>query len=115
METSAIKEAVEMRRAHLNLIKYALNKGCSITVDYGAYDDEDACTKSKDYKEIKEHAEACDESYLHIYDAEGKKKGWAWVIFGNEDNELVSDYSYNPFMEDWWQQFDKMYEETGAW
>ena len=112
METSAIKEAVEMRRAHLNLIKYALNKDCSITVNYGAYDDEDACTKSKDYKEIKEHAEACDESYLHIYDAEGKRKGWAWVIFGNDDNELISDYSATKFMDTWSDQFQQMYEAT---
>lgn len=112
METAVIKQAVEMRKAHLNLIKYALDKGCSITVDYGAYGDEDACTKSTDYKEIKEHAEACDESYLHIYDAEGNKKGWAWVIFGNEDDELVSDYSVTNFMETWWSNFHKMYEET---
>lgn len=112
METAVIKQAVEMRKAHLNLIKYALDKGCSITVDYGAYGDEDACTKSTDYKEIKDHAEACDESYLHIYDADGNRKGWAWVIFGNEDDELVSDYSVTNFMETWWNNFQKMYEET---
>ena len=112
METALIKQAVEMRKAHLNLIKYALDKGCSITVDYGSYGDGDACTKSTDYKEIKDHAEACDESYLHIYDADGNKKGWAWVIFGNEDDELVSDYSVTKFMDTWWNSFQKMYEET---
>ena len=110
MDIATIKQAVEMRKAHLNLIKYALDKGHSITVEYGDGDDE--VTKSTDYKEIKEASEACDESYIHIYDADGNRKGWAWVIFGNEDNELVSDYSVTKFMDTWWNQFQEMYEAT---
>lgn len=111
IDTATIKQATEMRKAHLNLARYCLDKGYSITVDYGD-GEEDACTKSKDYAEIKEHVEACDEAYMHIYNTENRRVGWAWVIFGNDDNELVSDYSATKFMDTWSDEFQKMYEET---
>jgi len=110
IDNETIKQATEMRKAHLNLAKYCLDKGYSITVDYGT--DEDACTKSTNYAEIKEHVEACDEAYMHIYNQEGRRIGWAWVIFGNDDNELISDYSATKFMDTWSDQFQQMYEST---
>lgn len=111
MDSDTIKRATQLRKAHLNLAQYALEKGYSITVHYGDYED-DELVKSTDFNEIKEASEACDESYMVIHNREGKKLGWAWVIFGNEDDELISDYSVTPFMEDWNEQFVKMYEET---
>lgn len=111
MDSDTIKRATQLRKAHLNLAQYALEKGYSITVHYGDYED-DELVKSTDFNEIKEASEACDESYMVIHNREGKKLGWSWVIFGNEDDELISDYSVTPFMEDWNEQFVKMYEET---
>jgi len=110
MDTSTIKQAVELRKAHLNLIRYSLEKGHSITVHYGDGDEE--VTKSKDFALIKDAAEACDESYIQVYDNNEKMLGWAWDIFGNEDNELVSDYSVSDYMDKWWDQFQEMYEDT---
>ena len=110
MDTATIKQAVELRKAHLNLIRYSLDKGHSITVHYGDGDDE--LTMSRDFALIKDAAEACDESYILIYDHNKKRIGWAWVIFGNEDNELVSDYSATDYMDKWWDQFEEMYEAT---
>lgn len=110
IDLNTIKQAVELRKAHLNLIKYSLEKGHSITVHYG--DGDDGVTKSTDYEKIKEASEACDESYILIYDHNRKRIGWAWVIFGNEDNELVSDYGVTDYMDKWWDQFQEMYEAT---
>lgn len=110
MKIETIKEAVQLRKAHLNLAKHALNKNCSVTVHYG--DGEDELTKSKDFAAIKDAVEACDESYMIIHNHEDKKIGWAWIVFGNDDDELVSDYSVSDFMENWWNQFQEMYEAT---
>ena len=110
MKTETIKKVLELKRADFNLAQYALNKGYSITVDYGM--DEDGCTKSKDFNEIKEAADAiCDEYHMHIYDSEDKKRGWAWVVYGNEDYELVADYSANQFMDKWWASYEEAYGE----
>jgi len=111
MDSDTIKKATQLRKAHLNLAQYALERGCSITVHYGDIEDGELA-KSTDFNEIKEASEACDESYMLIYNREGKKLGWAWVVFGNEDDELVADYSVSPFMDEWWDTFHKMYEET---
>ena len=51
MDTATIKQAVELRKAHLNLIRYSLDKGHSITVHYGDGDDE--VTMSRDFALIK--------------------------------------------------------------
>ena len=56
MDTATIKQAVELRKAHLNLIRYSLDKGHSITVHYGEGDDE--VTMSRDFALIKDAAEA---------------------------------------------------------
>ena len=111
MDNETIKKAIEYRKAHLNLISYSLSKGYSITVHYGD-PSEPECLKSKDYNEIKEASEACDEAYIVIYDNVRATVGWAYVVFGNDDNELVSDYGVNDFMETWWNNYQNMYEAT---
>jgi len=111
MDNATIKQATEMRKAHLNLAKYVLDKGYSVSVDYGE-GNEDECNFSTDYNQIKENVEACDEAYMRIYNKDKKYCGSAWVIFGNEDNELVADYTVCPLLDDWSAQFETMYEET---
>ena len=107
MRTETIKRVLELKRADFNLAQYALDKGHSITVDYG---DEDGCTKSKDFNQIKEAADAiCDEYHMHIYDSENRKLGWAWVVYGNDDHELVADYTANKFMDEWWASYESAY------
>lgn len=112
IDNETIKQASEMRKAHLNLVRYALNKGYNITVHYGNGEGKEDCEYSTDYNNIKECVEACDESYINIYNPEKQRVGWAWVVFGNDDNELVADYGVNEFMETWATQFENMYEAT---
>jgi len=111
MDNATIKQATEMRKAHLNLAKYVLDKGYSVSVDYGE-GKEDECNYSTDYNQIKENVEACDEAYMNIYNKSKQQVGWAYIVFGNDDNELVSDYGDNKFMNDWFDSYQTMYEEV---
>jgi hypothetical protein len=63
-----------MQKAHLNLIKYALAQGCTISVWDG---EEWQVKRSTSYKDIKDAAESVDESQLRIRDSEDNKVGWA--------------------------------------
>ncbi len=95
-----------MPKQHLNLIKHAVNdKGFLITVDWG---DDNEVVKSKSIKEIYEASEACDESVLVFYDEDGERKGWAYIVLGNDGGDEVSDYGICGWLDDW---FDKWFEE----
>jgi len=108
MDNETIKQAVQMRKAHLNLIKWALKEGCSINV----YCEGDALVEgSTKYTEIKDHTESVDIAEL-LFFKDGVRKGWALIVFGNEDDELVSDHTANDWMESWWKQYQSMMEAT---
>jgi hypothetical protein len=93
-----------MQKAHLNLIKYALAQGCTISVWDG---EEWQVKRSTSYKAIKEAAESVDESQLRIRDSEDNIVGWALVIpdCTFEPEEYVVDYSCTLFMEQWELQY----------
>ena len=94
-----------MQKAHLNLIKYALSSGCTISVwDGEVY----AVLKSTSYNAIKEAIEAVEEAEINIYKNDDYI-GWARIIFdwNQSPDEIVSDYTCTPFMEEW----DKQYKE----
>lgn len=105
------KETIKIKRQDFHLAKYCLDKGHSITVHYGDYDDAE-CVKSKDYDQIKESANAiCDEYHMVIYDNDNRRLGWAFIVYGNEDHELVADYTENEFMDEWWASYQKEFGE----
>lgn len=93
-----------MQKAHLNLIKYALTQGCTISVWDG---EEWQVKRSTSYKAIKDAAESVDESQLRIRDSEDNIVGWALVIpdCTFEPDEYVVDYSCTLFMEQWEMQY----------
>lgn len=87
--------------AHLHLIRHVLDLGCSVEV----FDGEEMFEKSTSFKAIKTASEDAEESHLYIYDSEGNKVGYAFVVLGNEPEELVSDYSDNEFMNNWYKKY----------
>lgn len=93
-----------MQKAHLNLIKYALTQGCTISVWDG---EEWQVKRSTSYKDIKDAAESVDESQLRIRDSEDNVVGWALVIpdCTFEPDEYVADYTSTLFMEQWEMQY----------
>ena len=93
-----------MQKAHLNLIKYALAQGCTISVWDG---EEWQIKRSTSYKDIKDATESVDESQLRIRDSEDNVVGWALVIpdCTFEPEEYVVDYSCTLFMEQWEMQY----------
>lgn len=92
-----------MQKAHLNLIKYALAQGCTISVwDMGDWQ----VKKSTSYKAIKDAIESVEMSELSILNKEGKQVGWALIIDQGEPDETVSDYTMTPFMEAWEEHYN---------
>ena len=93
-----------MQKAHLNLIKYSLAQGCTISVWDG---EEWQVKRSTSYKDIKDAAESVDESQLRIRDSEDNVVGWALVIpdCSFQPDEYVVDHSITPFMSQWDEQY----------
>lgn len=76
----------------------AIKSGLVVSVFDG---EEWAVKKSHNPKEILDAATSVEEAQLVLRQAEdGKKVGWALVIWGNasDGSELVADYSDNEFM-----------------
>ena len=90
------------KQAHLNLIKYVLDLGYSVEV----FDGEEMFEKNTSFKAIKAASEGAEESHLYIYDSEGEKAGYAYVVLGNEPEELVCDYSDDKVMNDWHNNYN---------
>jgi hypothetical protein len=108
MDTETIKNAIDYKKGHIHLTKWALNKDCSISVFVGG---EPEITKSKDFEKIKECLECADETEIVIFNNEGLRKGWALIIPYNDDEEIVADYTVSKFMEEWDIEFIKLHEE----
>ena len=96
-----------MQKAHLNLIKYSLAQGCTISVWDG---EEWQVKRSTSYKAIKEAAESVDESQLRIRDSADNIVGWALVIpdCTFEPDEYVVDHTITPFMSKWDEQYAEL-------
>lgn len=91
--------------SHYNLVKFALEKGCSIGVDFG---DEDL-EPSRCFHSIKSNIDCCDEVTLKIWSKTNQYEGFALIVNGLDDNELVVDYSDTKFFNDWHEQYIHIY------
>jgi len=93
-----------MQKAHLDLIKYALDEGCTISVDGGG--DELDLIDGDQYQQIKDDVEACDSTVMIIYKKD-RRVGWANVELEYEQlaSETICDYSASPFMNAWADQY----------
>ena len=112
MKVETIKEAMEYKQGHINLIKWALDKGYSIKIE-GKYDEADMHI-SKNFNTIKKFFDThqLEEFDLFIVDTEKHmNKAWAWIIPSNEDEDILVDYTANKFMDEWENQFSKLHEE----
>ena len=79
-----------------NLIRSALARGWTVSVNDGPLDGEGSWTvkRSFDFKTIFNALETTGADMLRFRDKDGNSKGWAILIWGNDDC-LISDYSWN--------------------
>ena len=112
MKVETIKEAMEYKQGHINLIKWALNKGYSIKIQ-NVHEDNDLETTNNISNILKFlYNNQLEEFNIFIVDTETKtNKGWAWIIPSNEDEDILVDYTANKFMDEWENQFSKLHEE----
>jgi hypothetical protein len=90
-------------KAYRSLVKYALAKDMTVSVWDG---EEWQLKRSTGFKAIIEAIESVEVAELRIRDINGSVVAWAQIIpFGLEDDETVSDYTDNAFMNEW----DKSY------
>ena len=88
------------------LIKAALDAGFTVAVHY-EQDDKPAITRqgSEHLKELWSEATACDEAtvyfYMHSSFERTYSEGWAYLVHGNEGDEVVSDHSAKGWVNDW--------------
>ena len=91
-----------MKKSHLHLIKWALDKGYTLDV-WG--DGEELDYSGTSYKEAKENTEACDTANI-ILKRGGKQVAWFYIVNGLDAEELVSNYSANEVGEAWQKAYD---------
>jgi len=110
MNVSTVAQAIEYKKGHYNLVLWALSNGYNITL--WNENNEKIITNSHDYPKI---SKLMNESYkleIAIVDpTEKRTKGWAIAYTDNEDEDIISDYSANKFMDKWANQFTKFHEE----
>ncbi len=87
-----MRQEVERKIAEA-LIQEALDAGYSISVNNGGDDDEIDPSTKKDV--ILNAMFATDEEHLFFYDEEGKRKGWVFLVYGNDGWDVISDYTTN--------------------
>ena len=91
-------------KAHVELAKHAINTmGFSISVDDGEPEGELTVVRSSSVNEVVAACEGVDESHMFFFDADGTKKGWAFIVLGNDGGDEVSDYG----VIDWIETFMK--------
>lgn len=109
MDTKTIQKAMEYKKAHLNLIQYALNQNCLIDVDC-RQDNQYNLKKSNNYDEIKKFLHDYDSDFNLYFYKNDVYKGWAYIIPYNDDEDSVSDYASSKFLNAWATQFEKLTE-----
>lgn len=93
-------------RADHHLIRYALDRGYTITVGSGG--DEPDLERSQDEALIREAVDAVDECHLVIRDNNGGRIAAAYIVHGNAPDEEVCDHTANDWMEAWWTEYEKL-------
>jgi len=95
-----------MKKAHLHLIKYAIKKGYSISVQ--GDDDGPTLVKSKSINAVKKEVEDFEVARIHIYE-DGTEGHVASALLTPYEapEETVCDYSVCLFMDSWQKAYDR--------
>ena len=111
MKPSEVAQAMHYKRGDYNLVLWALSQGYNISI-WNSCNDK-VVNNSHDYQKI---CNALVNNYkveIVIIDRteNNKIKGWALAITDNEDEDIISDFSANKFMDKWEKQFTQFHEE----
>lgn len=94
-----------MKQAFIDLVKFALKAGHSISVWDG---EEWSTNRSRKFKEIVDDIKGVEEAQIKIRDIDGNSIGWALISpYGNAPDESVIDHSDNEFLNGWFDQYIK--------
>jgi len=89
------------RRMASALVKACLRRGFSVTIDNG---EDKPIKKSRNYRAIMNEMWQTDEEHVVIFDAEGKRRGWFFLVYGNDGYDLVADYGITEATDAIWNE-----------
>jgi len=93
------------------LVKHILSDGHSISI-WNGDPEEPEIDKSTDMSEIFKASTAADEDLFEIYNNEGTKLGWFYLIYCNgsahEPMVVITDYSDTPYCNKLWKTLDRV-------
>src|SRR5580765_6314792 len=98
------KRMKQEKRMASGLILACLARGYRITVDNG---EDKPIVLSKSYKAVMAELWQTDEEHVLIYDAEGKRQGWFFLVYGNDGWDLISDFADNAACRAIWDEVIK--------
>ena len=102
------KERIIEKRNVLSIVKAGLAKGWFVSVNDG---EEWTLKSSSDFKAIKRALFTTDEDIVRFRDHEGKSVGVVFFVYGNDPEEVVSDYGAS---EDNFASFDAFLQPITA-
>lgn len=91
-----------MKSASRDLVKHAINHGYTVSVDSG--EDEPDIIDSVSVNAIMREATAMDECYL-TFRKPGAATEAAYIVFGNDPDEEVADFSIDGMIDQWFDAF----------
>jgi hypothetical protein len=89
------------KRMATGLVKACLDLGFSISINNG---EDWEIRKSTNSRKIMAAMFTTDEEYLVIHDEADKKRGWFFLVYGNDGWDLISDYSANDTCDMIWNE-----------
>lgn len=90
-------------KAHLHLVRYAINSGMKVSVFDG---ERWSVNRSQSVREIMQTIEAVDECTLRFRNMFDGNEGQADINLDNAPEESVYDFTTTDFLNRWWAEFE---------
>ena len=93
-----------MEKAYRHLVKWALQNGYRVDVDYEGHGEPDDVFENCTFQQAIDEIHAVENPVVILRDPEsGKSKGWASIIwgYGMQPEETIADYSVTPALQEW--------------
>lgn len=99
--TEGAKRMEMERRMASALVRAILARGCMVSVHNG---EDWACRKVRSYRTAMDALWQTDEESVLAFNADGKREGTFWLVYGNDGYDLIADHTDNAFCNAIWDE-----------
>ena len=89
MNTKVTLRMAMERRIVRSACKELMEQGCAVSLYYGEGDW--GIEKATDAIAVVKEMHACDEEWLHVFGADGKRLGVVALVYGNDGFDVIAD------------------------